>query len=64
MPTVQVNGDLEHAIAVFRRKTISEGIMWDIQNKKAYMPPHELRAKKAYRLRQRKRVKELARRRK
>ena len=64
MPTIQVNGDLEHAIAVFRRKTISEGILWNVQNKVAYIPPHELRAKKAYRLKQRKRLKEMARRKK
>lgn len=49
MPTVEVyNGDLEGALAVFKRKSQAEGIMGTYKRNLAFTPAHEERAMKAY----------------
>lgn len=49
MPTVEVyNGDLEDALAVFKRKTKQEGIMGIYKRGLAFTPAHEEKARKAY----------------
>ena len=50
MPTVEVfNGNLEDALAVFKRKTGEERVMGEFKQKQSYIPPHEQKARKAFR---------------
>lgn len=49
MPTVTVNGNLEEALAAFKRKTGEEGIVGEFKRRQQYFPPHELKARKEFR---------------
>lgn len=50
MPTVEVyDGNLEDALAVFKRKTAQEGVLGAFKYRQAFTPPHEEKARKAYR---------------
>ena len=56
MPTVEVyNGDLENALAVFKQKTMQEGIVGTYKRGLAFTPAHEERAQKAYKQERRRR---------
>ena len=41
MPTVEVNGDLSHALNVFKRKTAEEGVMGEYKRRQEYSSPCE-----------------------
>lgn len=59
MPTVEVfDGNLEDALAVFKRKTGEERVVGEIKQRQSYIPPHEQKARKAFRTECRRRRKE------
>ena len=43
MPTVEVNGSLEDALAVFKRKSNAEGIVGQYKRAQAFIPASEQR---------------------
>ena len=49
MPTVEVNGDLAGALDEFKRQTKQEGIVGEFKRRQQYFPPHEQRAREAFR---------------
>ena len=49
MPTVEVNGDLSHALNLFKRKTAEEGVVSEYKRRQAFTPPHEEKARKMFR---------------
>ena len=49
MPKIEVNGDLAGALDEFKRQTKQEGVVGEFKRRQQYFPPHELKARKAYR---------------
>lgn len=56
--TVEVNGNLEDALALFKQKCRAEGIMGEYKRSLAFIPPHEERTRSEYRQERRKRKRE------
>ena len=49
MPTVKVqDGDIEDALAVFKRKCGEEAVIGEYKRRQAYIPPHEEKARKRF----------------
>lgn len=58
MPTVEVNGNIDDALFSFKSQVKREGIVGAYKRRQQYIPPHEQRARKAFRAECRRRRKE------